>query len=619
MRSATPVSPPARGNRISAFFGVFRYSRRALTLVWQTSRPLTLGLAFCTLIAGVLPAVAAWIGQLIVDAVVAAMAHHRETGASLSLASAWPVLRYVLAEAGVIATIALAQRGLAAQQSLLRALLGQKVNVMILEKAGTLSLAQFENSEFYDKLTRARREASVRPLGLVNKTFSLLQNAISLASFGVLLVQFSPWAILILVIGALPVFVSEAKFSGDAFRLFRWRSPQTRMQMYLETVLAREDSIKEVKLFGLEPLLLERYRKIFNTLYGEDRRLTIRRESWGFLLGLLGTLAFYAAYAWVVVETISGVLTLGEMTMYLMVFKQGQAALSASLTSISGMYEDNLYLSNLYEYLEQPVMSQRGQLTQGAKPGDGIRFERVGFTYPGADHAALHDVSLHLSPGQSLALVGVNGSGKTTLIKLLTRLYEPSEGRILLDGSDLQEWDIATLRRRIGVIFQDFVRYQLKVGENLGAGDVEAFDDEARWHEAAERGLADEFIRAMPKGYHTQLGRWFQGGQELSGGQWQKIALARAYMRENADILVLDEPTAAMDAAAEAAVYADFREHRRDKMTLLISHRFSTVRAANQILVIDGGEVIERGDHTSLMAQNGRYARLFRLQAEGYR
>ncbi|WP_111415120.1 ABC transporter ATP-binding protein [Billgrantia lactosivorans] len=619
MHRTSPAPPPPNGSRLAAFFGVFRYSRRALTLVWQTSRALTLGLAVCTLVAGVLPAVAAWIGQLIVDAVVEAMAHHRDTGATLTFDTTWPVMRYVLAEAGVIAAIALAQRGLAAQQSLLRALLGQKVNVMILEKAGTLSLAQFEDSEFYDKLTRARREASTRPLGLVNKTFSLLQNGISLASFGVLLVQFSPWAILILVVGALPVFVSEAKFSGDAFRLFRWRSPQTRMQMYLETVLAREDSIKEVKLFGLERLLLERYRQIFDTLFGEDRRLTLRRETWGFLLGLLGTLAFYAAYAWVVVETISGTLTLGEMTMYLMVFKQGQAALSASLTSISGMYEDNLYLSNLYEYLEQPVAPEGGTLSQGARPGDGIRFERVGFTYPGADAPALRDISLHLAPGQSLALVGANGSGKTTLIKLLTRLYEPSEGRILLDGSDLREWDLATLRRRIGVIFQDFVRYQLKVGENLGAGDVEAFADEARWQEAAERGLADGFIRTMPGGYHTQLGRWFKGGQELSGGQWQKIALARAYMRESADILVLDEPTAAMDAAAEAAVYADFREHRRDKMTLLISHRFSTVRAADQILVIDGGEVIERGDHDSLMAQNGRYARLFRLQAEGYR
>ncbi|NVF16357.1 ABC transporter ATP-binding protein [Vreelandella maris] len=618
-----PPSESTSSSPLSGFFGVFRYSRRALGLVWETSRWMMLGLALCTLVAGVLPAVAAWVGQLIVDGVVNAMETHREANDPNLLVSITPVLKLVGFEALIIGLIALAQRGLSAQQSLLRALLGQKVNVMILEKAGTLSLSQFEDSELYDQLTRARREASTRPLALVNKTFGLLQNAISLGSFGVLLVQFSPWALLILVAGALPVFVSEAKFSGDAFRLFRWRSPQTRMQIYLETVLAREDSIKEVKLFGLEGLFLKRYRDIFTQLFAEDRRLTLRRESWGFLLGLLGTLTFYLAYGWVVIETIAGALTLGQMTMYLMVFKQGQAALSASLTAISGMYEDNLYLSNLYEYLEQPVEADAGTLTQGALPGDGLRFENVSFSYPGSDsvlqYPVLHNISLHLSPGQSLALVGENGSGKTTLIKLLTRLYQPTQGRILLDGSDLRDWSAQALRERTGVIFQDFVRYQLQVGENLGVGDTHAFDDEQRWKQAARHGMADDFITRMGNGYKTQLGRWFKNGQELSGGQWQKIALSRAYMRENADIIVLDEPTAAMDAAAEADVFARFREHSRDKMAILISHRFSTVRSADLILVIDQGHIIERGTHEALLEANGRYAKLFKLQAKGYR
>lgn len=620
------MSPPpseSTSSPLSGFFGVFRYSRRALGLVWETSRWMMLGLALCTLVAGVLPAVAAWVGQLIVDGVVSAMEAHQATTDPNLLASITPVLTLVGIEAVIIALIALAQRGLSAQQSLLRALLGQKVNVMILEKAGQLSLSQFEDSELYDQLTRARREASTRPLALVNKTFGLLQNAISLGSFGVLLVQFSPWALLILVAGALPVFISEAKFSGDAFRLFRWRSPQTRMQIYLETVLAREDSIKEVKLFGLEGLFLKRYRDIFTQLFAEDRRLTLRRESWGFLLGLLGTLTFYAAYAWVVIETIAGALTLGQMTMYLMVFKQGQAALSASLTAISGMYEDNLYLSNLYEYLEQPVEGESGTLTQGALPGDGLRFEHVSFSYPGGDSVlqdpVLHDISLHLCPGQSLALVGENGSGKTTLIKLLTRLYHPTQGRILLDGSDLRDWSTQALRERTGVIFQDFVRYQLQVGENLGVGDTHAFNDQERWQNAARHGMADEFITRMANGYRTQLGRWFKNGQELSGGQWQKIALSRAYMRENADILVLDEPTAAMDAAAEAEIFARFREHSRDKMAILISHRFSTVRSADLILVIDQGHIVERGTHEELLATAGRYAKLFQLQAAGYK
>lgn len=613
------MTPPSSViSPFSGFVGVFRYSRRALALVWETSHWMMLGLALCTLVAGVLPAVAAWVGQLIVDGVVSAMETHQAATDPNLLVSITPVLKLVFIEALIIGLIALAQRGLSAQQSLLRAMLGQKVNVMILEKAGQLSLSQFEDSELYDQLTRARREASTRPLALVNKTFGLLQNAISLGSFGVLLIQFSPWALLILVAGALPVFLSEAKFSGDAFKLFRWRSPQTRMQIYLETVLAREDSIKEVKLFGLESLFLKRYRDIFTQLFAEDRRLTIRRESWGFLLGLLGTLSFYAAYGWVVIETIAGALTLGQMTMYLMVFKQGQAALSASLTAISGMYEDNLYLSNLYEYLEQPTNAEAGHLTQGVAPGDGLRFEHVSFSYPGGSEV-LHDISLHLAPGKSIALVGENGSGKTTLIKLLTRLYHPTTGRILLDGSDLKHWDTQALRARVGVIFQDFVRYQLSVGENLGVGDTQAFDDKQRWQQAAHNGMADDFIVRMPNGYQTQLGRWFKNGQELSGGQWQKIALSRAYMRENADILVLDEPTAAMDAAAEAEVFARFREHSRNKMTILISHRFSTVRSADQIIVIDQGGIIERGTHEELLESNGRYATLFRLQAKGYR
>ncbi len=318
-------------------------------------------------------------------------------------------------------------------------------------------------------------------------------------------------------------------------------------------------------------------------------------------------------------DTVQGRISLGEMTMYLLLFRQGQAAVSSSLTAISGMYEDNLYLSNLYEYLEQPVAAEHGSLKQGKTPGDGIRFEQVSFHYPGASRAALRGITLHLRRGESLALVGESGSGKTTLIKLLTRLYTPSEGRILLDGSDLQEWNTEALRQRIGVIFQDFIRYQFSAGENLGVGDVEAFDDEQRWQEAAERGRSSDFIERLDQGYQTQLGRWFKGGQELSGGQWQKIALSRSYMRTQADILVLDEPTAAMDAAAEAEVFEQFRQHAQGKMTILISHRFSTVRSADQIVVLEHGRIIEQGRHDALVAQGGRYAHLFQLQAQGYR
>ena len=597
---------------------------RAFRLVWSTSRALTLAFVLLTVAAGVLPAAIAYVGAQIVDAVVAASrAWPAAVGFDLAALRAHPdaihVLELVLQEGVLVAALAAVQRALSFCQSLLRAQLGQRVNVMILEKALTLSLAQFEDSEFYDKLTRARREASSRPLALVIKAFGLLQNGISLASFAALLIAFSPWAVAVLLLAGLPAFIAETKFSGDAFRLFKWRSPETRMQLYLETVLAREDHAKEVKLYGLGARLLQRYRNIFERLYREDRALTLRRDSWGFALGLFGTAALYGAYGWIALEAIAGLITLGQMTMYLMLFRQGQSAVSAGLSAIGGMYEDRLYLSTLYDYLETPVEPVSGGEVSGPDPADGLRFEHVGFCYPGSDRPALKDVSLHVKPGSTLALVGENGSGKTTLIKLLARLYQPTAGRILLDGRDLREWDEQRLRARIGVIFQDFARYQWLVGENIGAGDEPSFEDEARWREAAQKGRAEAFIATLPGGYRTQLGKWFKEGRELSGGQWQKIALSRAFMRTSADILVLDEPTAAMDAQAEAEVFAHFRELARDKIAILISHRFSTVRMADHIAVISEGRIAEQGDHASLMAQDGVYARLFSLQAQGYR
>jgi ATP-binding cassette subfamily B protein len=613
-----PKSSPPEAETLElkrSFLGVFRYSGRALALVWSTSRRLTVSLALLTLLAGLLPAAIAYVGAQIVDAVVAA----NRLWASHGHAALAPVFEWVVAEGVLVAAMAGAQRGLSLCQSLLRAQLGQRVNVMILEKALTLDLAQFEDSEFYDKLTRARREASSRPLSLVTRTFGLGQNAISLVSYGSLLFQFSPWAVLMLLLAGVPAFAAETKFSGDAFRLFRWRSPETRMQMYLETVLAREDHAKEVKLFALGPLLLQRYRDIFHRLYRDDRNLTLRRDSWGFGLGLLGTLTLYGAYAWIAASTVVARITLGQMTMYLMLFRQGQAAVSAILSAIGGMYEDNLYLSTLYEYLETPTPARGGTVTHGARPGDGVRFEGVSFTYPGATEPALRDINRHIRPGESLALVGQNGSGKTTLIKLLTELYRPGQGRILLDGTDLREWDADVLRERIGVIFQDFARYQMRVGENIGAGDVKHFEDAERWRVASDKGMASDFIETLPGGFSAPLGKWFNSGRELSGGQWQKIALARAFMRSDADILVLDEPTAAMDAEAEATIFEHFRELAGGRIVILISHRFSTVRMADQIVVIQGGRIIEHGSHAELMTQDGHYAHLFTLQAQGYR
>ena len=610
------MSPPKPNDNddsslVARFFGVFRYSKEALRLVWTTDKRLTFILATLTILAGVLPGGIAFVGKLIVDAVVLAV----ETD---SAADRWLVIKWIAVEAVLVVLMAAIQRALMVSQSLLRALLGQRVNVMILEKAQTLELSHFEDSEFYDKMTRARREASSRPLSLVNRTFGLVQNGITLLTYGWLLIQFSWLAVAGLVVAALPAFFVETYFSGAAFRLFRWQVPETRKRNYLEWLLAREDYVKEVKLYGTGDLFLARYREIFEKLFAEDKLLTLRRGLWGFLLGALSSLAFYGAYAWIGWSAAMGWITLGGMTMYLMIFKQGQSSIAASLTAIGKMYEDNLYLSNLYEFLDEKIDTNDGTALSGPNPGDGVRFENVSFAYPGQTIPAVDQISLHLRPGEKLALVGENGSGKTTLIKLLTRLYTPTSGRVLLDGLDLSEWQLDALRQRIGVIFQDFVRYQLKVGENIGVGDVAHIESRDQQQAAAEKGMAHPFIDSMDGGYDTQLGRWFKDGRELSGGQWQKIALSRAFMRTQADILVLDEPTSAMDAEAEARIFNHFREVTQKQMAILISHRFSTVRMADQIIVLDKGKVIERGSHEDLIRHNGKYAHLFAIQAKGY-
>jgi ATP-binding cassette, subfamily B, bacterial len=590
---------------------VFRYGGRALQLVWTTSQSLTVALALLALVGGLLPGAIALVGKLIVDSVILA----NRSGLQVDRQTA---LNYVYLEAIAIVILAAAQKGLVVCQSLLRVLLAQRVNELILEKALTLDLTHFEDSEFYDKMSQARSQASSRPLSLITRTFGLCQSALTLITFSGLLWQFSGWAVLVLIVAAIPAFIAETRFSEHAFRLFRWRSPETRQQHYLETLLAREDYAKEVQLYQLGGMLLQRYRDIFDRLYQDDRNLTIKKGVWGYLLGLLSTLAFYLAYGWIVLEAISGQISLGEMTMYLMVFRQGQSTFAAALTSIGGMYEDNLYLANLYEFLEQPMPQSQGKIIQGTIK-EGIRFEDVSFSYPGSDRAVLNHISLHLPLGEKLAIVGENGSGKTTLIKLLTNLYTPTSGRILLDGVDLRDWDLDVLRRRIGVIFQNFVQYQFTVGENVGVGDVEHLDDRQEWDIAANKGMATPFINTLPEKFDTQLGKWFKGGQELSGGQWQKIALARAFMRSTADILILDEPTAAMDAEAEMNIFNHFRSLTQAKMVVLISHRFSTVRMADKIIVMANGEIIEQGSHEQLIAAAGRYAHLFALQAAGYR
>jgi ATP-binding cassette subfamily B protein len=584
--------------------------RRALVLVWASSPALTALFAAMVLLASFLGPGIALAGKRIVDAVVAGS--REET------------IRWVLVELVLVVVQATNTRAGALVRSVLGSRLGTDVNVAILERAHRLELRHFEDPEFYDRLTRARREASSRPVSLVTETFSLLQSILTLAGYAALLLRFSAWVVLALLVTTIPATIAEMRYSKAGFRMRNWRSPDARRLTYLEYVLANDEHAKEVKLFGLGPLFLGRYKELAERFHLEDTRLQVRRTAVTYLLSLLATGAFYAAYASMAVLAALGRLTLGNMTLYVMAFRSGQTSFQNVLGGIGAIYEHNLYMSNLFLYLDADLdPPSRGGPRPMLPPKDeggerGIRLVDVSFRYPGQEKWVLRHVDLFIPERQSVAIVGQNGAGKTTLIKLLTRLYEPTEGRIFLDGKDLEDWDRDALLARFGVVFQDYNQYQLKFRENVGVGSVRHLEDDGRIARASSRGGADPVLAGLSDGMETPLGRWFQDGAELSGGQWQKIALARGFMREEADILVLDEPTAALDAEAEYAVFERFRQLTQDRTTIIISHRFPTVRLSDRILVIENGAIIEDGTHAELLARPATYARLYELQARGY-
>jgi len=604
------LPPPAKPGLL-ATKELFGHTRRTLRLVWASSPSLLVYLSALSMAGAVLPLSVAYVGKRIIDAVVQ---HSRPL-----------TLRWVALELLFVALSAATMRGQGLVRSLLGARLGTDVNVEILDKALRLDLSFFEDAEFYDKLTRARREASSRPVALLSESFSLVQNVVTLLGYAVMLAHFSFWIVLGLLIATLPATLSEMRYSKIAFRIRNWRSPESRKLLYLEYVLANDEHVKEVKLFGIGPHLLDRYRTLAESFFEEDKQLAIRRALLTHLFSLLGTFAFYATYAVMAVAAALARITLGNLTLYVVSLRQGQQAFQSVLSGIGNLYEHNLYMSNLFSYIELSEASERAQserarnrLKVEASGETGIRFENVGFHYPDKESWALRHVDLTIRPGDSIALVGENGAGKTTFVKLLAGLYEPSEGRIVLDGRDLTTWDPEQLRKRFGVLFQDFNKYQLKLRENIGLGSVEHLLDEPRIERAAERGGASELLHTLPGGLDAALGHWFEKGSELSGGQWQKVALARAFMREDADILVLDEPTAALDAESEHAVFERFRELATGRTTIVISHRFPTVRMAKSIIVLEQGQIVERGSHEFLLEKNGKYARMFKLQAQGY-
>jgi len=619
-----PQAPPPPSPLRARLAESARYAWRTATLVHRSSPRLARGYLALVLAGSALPLAVAWVGKQLVDAVVAR---------SEALA-----LRWVLVELGLVVLMALAGRGAALVRQVLGARLGVDVNTAILEKASRLELAEFEDSELYDRMTRARREASSRPLALVSDAFSLVQNTLTLGGYLALLVGYGAWVAALLLLSTVPATLAEVKYSKEQFKLRNWRSPESRKLLYLEHALASDEHAKEVRLFDLAELFLARYKTLAEAFYAEDARLAVKKSSATTGLSLLATFALYGTYATVALLAARGSLSLGTMTLYVLAFRQGQAAFQAALSSLGSIYEHNLYMSNLFSFLggevdaapreaaaSEAAVTSRVAHTADERRGAVVRFEGVGFKYPGRDEWALRGIDLTLAAGERVALVGHNGAGKTTFVKLMTGLYAPTEGRVLVDGVDVlggEGPDAAQVRRallaRFGVVFQDFNQYQLSLRENVGVGSVPRMDDEPHVRNAAALGGAGELVSSLEGGLEAPLGHWFRGGVELSGGQWQKIALSRAFMRDDADILVLDEPTAALDAESEHTVFERFHELAEGRTTLVISHRFPTVRMADRILVLEGGRVTEEGSHDALVARGGTYARLFALQAKGY-
>lgn len=582
-----------------------------LRMVWETSPFLTIASVSLRLVAALLPVTLLWVSKLIIDLVVKAIQHQ-----PIDRSEIWKLLALELC-------LAVLSDALSRAITLVDSLLGDRftnhISVKLMDHATTLDLVSFEDPVFYDKMERARRQTTAR-LGMLASLAGMGQQFVTLLSLLSAVILFSPWLLLLLVAATAPVFWGESRFAMLSYSMLYRYTPERRELDYLRYLGASNESAKEIKIFGLGKHLAGRARALFERFYAENRHLAIRRAVQGSLLNLIPTSGYYAAYAYILYRALAGAITIGDLTLLVGAFSRSRSIMESLVSSLAGVSEQALFIKDLFEYFEtKPSIASPVNPVPMPRPiRKGYEFQDVSFSYPGSNRKVLNKVSFRFDPGERIALVGENGAGKTTLVKLLARLYDPTEGRILLDGVDLREYSVEDLRNEIGVIFQDYMRYDMLASENIGFGRIEKLADSDRIVTSAEKSLAAGVVSTLAKGYSQMLGRRFDGGVDLSTGQWQKIALGRAYMRD-AQILILDEPTASLDARAEFEVFQRFVDLTSGKMAVLISHRFSTVRMADRIFVLEDGHIVEQGSHQQLVALGGRYAELFEMQAAGYR